>query len=186
MEALNDIGASEFLGVRTLSVSIYTTLGHAVRPAGRRADRACDAPGRGAPRDGRTMGAAASTLCCLVEALRIPSSASPLKAGGAAAAFDLCATFRFSIGFVAPAALPCGRKRQAHPFRRHLDRHPARARQHHYGVARGDIRCDRPWTGCRLCGAAGSRRVSCRLARPPGVVWVTPFPEPFSPSASCR
>ena len=25
MEALNDIGASEFLGVRTLSVSIYTT-----------------------------------------------------------------------------------------------------------------------------------------------------------------
>jgi hypothetical protein len=34
MEALNDIGASEFLGVRTLTVSIYTTWVTRIRPAG--------------------------------------------------------------------------------------------------------------------------------------------------------
>ena len=46
MEALNDIGASEFLGVRTLTVSDLFDLDQSHRPARRSADRARHAGSR--------------------------------------------------------------------------------------------------------------------------------------------
>ena len=43
METLNDIGACEYLGVRTLTLSIFTTWLNRSQPARRGADRLRDA-----------------------------------------------------------------------------------------------------------------------------------------------
>ena len=101
MEALNDIGASEFLGVRTLSVSIYTSW-----------VTRSDLPG--AAQIALVM---LLVIVSLVMAERWarrhrryaasskrphPLKRVPLKGGVAAAAFVLCAT-PILVGFVAPA-----------------------------------------------------------------------------------
>ena len=62
METLNDIGASEYLGVRTLTLSVFSTWLNRGQPRGRGADRDDHAGHRLRAADGRAMGAAAPAL----------------------------------------------------------------------------------------------------------------------------
>ena len=62
LEALNDIGASEYLGVRTLTVSVYTTWLNRGSLRGRGADRLRDARDRDRPHRARAARPAPSPL----------------------------------------------------------------------------------------------------------------------------
>jgi iron(III) transport system permease protein len=62
MEAINDIGAVEFLGVRTLTFAVYSTWLKPRRPAGGDADRPDDARRHRHPGAGRAPGAAPAAL----------------------------------------------------------------------------------------------------------------------------
>ena len=102
LETLNDIGASEYLGVRTLTLSIFTTWLNRGSLARRGADRLRDAARRDRADGARTLWPPASPLCAVsAPAARAAADAAD-RAARACLAFAACA-LPVALGFLVPA-----------------------------------------------------------------------------------
>ena len=104
LEALNDIGASEYLGVRTLTVSVYHDLAQPRQPRRRGADRLPDARGRrrSSSRSSGAAAAASATPLSTSAAPRVVAAGHRCRAAPALAAALACA-LPVLLGFVLPA-----------------------------------------------------------------------------------
>ena len=113
LEALNDIGASEFLGVRTLTVSIYTTWITRSDLAGRRADRPCHAAFVVGARAGRAAGRGGTAATRTTRSIRGRCCATDCE-GRVRAGCPGCA-LPIAVGFLVPGRLPRSRNCHARP-----------------------------------------------------------------------